>query len=92
MMNLIYKYHWHNFYREILKERLDSCKTQEKIAEKMHAKKSAVRRFKNFGGKKKHSLTFETFRKYAKALNCELRIQFFLERNKGRLKNLRKNL
>lgn len=65
-----------SFYREILKARLDSGKTQEEIAEKMNTTKSAVSRFENSGGKKKHSPTLETLRKYAKALDCELRIQF----------------
>lgn len=71
-----------SFYREILKARLDSGKTQEEIAKKMNTTKSAVSRFENSGGKKKHSPTLETLRKYAKALDCELRIQLVSRSNR----------
>ncbi len=47
-----------------------------KIAKNLHTTTSAISRLENSGGKKRHSPTIETLRKYAKALNCSLRIQF----------------
>jgi transcriptional regulator with XRE-family HTH domain len=63
-------------FGEMLKARLNAGKTQDDVAEALHTTKSAVSRLENSGGKKRHSPTIETLRKYAKALNCQLRVQF----------------
>jgi DNA-binding XRE family transcriptional regulator len=63
-------------FGEMLKARLKAGKTQEEIAKNLHTTTSAISRLENSGGKKRHSPTIETLRKYARALNCSLRIEF----------------
>jgi|SRR6185437_717549 len=63
-------------FGEMLKARLKAGKTQEDIAKNLHTTTSAISRLENSGGKKRHSPTIETLRKYARALDCSLRIQF----------------
>lgn len=63
-------------FGEMLKARLNAGKTQDDVAEALHTTKSAVSRLENSGGKKHHSPTIETLRKYATALGCQLRVQF----------------
>lgn len=63
-------------FEEMLKARLKAGKTQEEIAKSLNTTTSTISRLENSGGKKQHSPTIETLRKYAKALNCDLRIQF----------------
>ena len=63
-------------FGEMLKARLNAGKTQDDVAEALHTTKSAVCRLENSGGKKRHSPTIETLRKYARALDCQLRVQF----------------
>ena len=50
--------------------------TQEEVAELMGTKKSAIARLEASGGKKKHSPSINTLRKYAKAVNCRLVVKF----------------
>ena len=50
--------------------------TQEEVARRMGTKKSAIARLEASGGKKKHSPTISTLRKYAEAINCHLIIKF----------------
>ena len=61
---------------EMLKARLKTGKTQKDIAKSMHTSISVIGRLETGGGKHQHSPTIETLRKYAKALNCDLKIQF----------------
>lgn len=63
-------------FREMLRIRLSSGKTQEEIAQTLHTTTSAISRLENSGGKKHHSPSIATLRKYAKALGYNLKIQF----------------
>ena len=63
-------------FREMLRIRLASGKTQEDLAETLHTTTSAISRLENSGGKKHHSPSLATLRKYAKALGYHLKIQF----------------
>jgi len=63
-------------FGEMLKARLKAGKTQDEIAKKLHTTTSAISRLENSGGKNRHSPTMATLRKYAKALGCDLRVQF----------------
>lgn len=62
-------------FHEMLKARLQAGKTQEDIAKAMNTTKAAVSRLEHGGGKTKHSPNLGTLRRYAKALNCDLKIQ-----------------
>lgn len=61
---------------DLLRARLKAGKTQEEVAELMHTSKSVISRLENGGGKKKHSPSLDTLRKYAQALGYELTLQF----------------
>ena len=61
---------------EMIKARLQAGKTQEEVAKVMKTSASAVGRLETGGGKHHHSPTIQTLRKYAKALNCDLKIKF----------------
>ena len=50
--------------------------TQKQIAERMGTKVPAVARLEASGGKKHHSPSVSTLRKYAKAINCDLIVKF----------------
>lgn len=63
-------------FGEMLKARLKAGKTQEDIAKVLHTTPSAISRLENSGGKKNHSPTLETLRKYARALGCRLKVEF----------------
>jgi len=62
--------------RKAVKMRQDSGITQEDVAKAMGTTTSAIGRLETGGGKQKHSPTLATLRKYANALNCDLRLQF----------------
>ena len=62
--------------RKVVKMRYDLGKTQEEVAKVMGTTASAIGRLETGGGKQKHSPTLATLRKYAQALNCDLRLQF----------------
>ena len=64
------------FFGEMLRARLNAGKTQEDIARSLHTTTSVISRLENSGGKKHHSPTIATLRKYAEALGCHLRVQF----------------
>jgi len=61
---------------EMLKARVKAGKSQEEVARAMRTSTSVVGRLETGGGKHKHSPTIETLRKYAMALDCDLRIKF----------------
>lgn len=63
-------------FGEMLKARLAAGKTQNDIAKALHTTTSAISRLENSGGKKNHSPTLETLRKYANALGCSLKVEF----------------
>ncbi|MBP9743688.1 MAG: helix-turn-helix transcriptional regulator [Burkholderiales bacterium] len=60
---------------ELLSARLKAGKTQEEVAKLMHTTKSVVSRLEHSGGKKNHSPSVDTLRRYAQALGCKLTIQ-----------------
>lgn len=59
----------------MLAARLKAGKSQEEVAKAMKTSASVVGRLETGGGKHKHSPTLETLRKYARALNCDLKIK-----------------
>ncbi len=63
-------------FNKMLKARISAGKTQEDVAKSLNTTTSVISRLENSGGKKCHSPTLQTLRKYAKALNCDLKIQF----------------
>jgi len=74
-----------SLFHEMLKARLNASKTQDEVAQKLHTIKSAISRLENSGGKKQHSPTLEILRKYARALNRSLRVQFVpLKKGRGK--------
>ena len=49
--------------------------TQSEVAERMGTKTPAVARLESSGGKRKHSPSLSTLRRYATALGCKLEIK-----------------
>jgi len=68
-------------FREMLRIRLASGKTQAEIAKKLHTTTSAISRLENSGGRKNHSPSLSTLRKYAKALGYNLKIKFVADKS-----------
>lgn len=60
----------------MIKARLDAGKTQEDVAKKMKTTTSVVGRLETGGGARKHSPTYESLQRYARALNCDLEVRF----------------
>lgn len=60
----------------MLKARLKAGKTQDDVAKVMKTTTSVVGRLETGGGKKKHSPTIESLRRYARAVNCDLEVKF----------------
>lgn len=60
---------------ELISARLKAGKTQDQVAKAMKTTTSTVGRLETGGGKNQHSPTLETLRKYAEAINCDLRIK-----------------
>ena len=63
-------------FDEMLSARKKAGLTQEAVAQSMGTKKSAVARLEASGGKKQHSPSLNTLRKYAAAIGCRLEIKF----------------
>jgi len=61
--------------KEMIKARNKAGKTQADLAKAMHTTTSVIGRLETGGGKKQHSPTLATLRKYARALNCKLQIK-----------------
>jgi transcriptional regulator with XRE-family HTH domain len=61
---------------EMVKARLRAGKTQKDVAKAMRTTTSVVGRLETGGGKSKHSPSINTLRRYARALNCDLKIKF----------------
>lgn len=68
----------------MLNARAKAGKSQEEVAKAMKTSTSVVGRLETGGGKYKHSPTVETLRKYAIALNCDLRIKFIHHKKESR--------
>lgn len=61
-------------FDECLKARREAGLTQEDVAARMGTKAPAIARLESSGGKKKHSPSLATLRRYAEAVGCELKI------------------
>ncbi len=59
---------------ELVKARFHSGKTQEEVAKAMKTSTSVVGRLESGGGCYKHSPTLATLQRYARAINCKLKI------------------
>lgn len=62
-------------FDECLKARKRAGLTQEEIAARMGTKAPAVARIEAGGGKKRHSPSIATLRRYADAVGCKLKIK-----------------
>lgn len=56
--------------------RLNSGKTQQEVAKEMKTSTSVVGRLETGGGTHKHSPTYQSLVRYARAINCSLKISF----------------
>jgi predicted transcriptional regulator len=60
---------------ELLKARKGAGLTQEQVAKRMGTKTPAIARIESGGGRKKHSPSISTLRRYAEAVGCRLKIK-----------------
>ena len=60
---------------ELLKARKRAGLTQEQVAKRMGTKTPAIARIESGGGRKKHSPSISTLRRYAEAVGCRLKIK-----------------
>lgn len=67
-------------FREMLRIRLKTGKTQKDLAKTLNTTTSAISRLENSGGRKRHSPSLATLRNYAKALGYNVKIQFIHEK------------
>ena len=63
-------------FEEMVKARHKAHKTQADIAKAMGTTTSVIGRLETGGGKKSHSPSLSTLKRYAKAIGCELKIKF----------------
>lgn len=63
-------------YQEMIRARIEANKTQKEVADAMNTTVSVVSRIESGGGKKRHSPSIATIRKYAKAVGCKLQLRF----------------
>lgn len=64
-----------SLFDELLKARQEAGLTQVEVALRMGSKASAVARLESGGGRKKHSPSIATLRRYAEAVGCQLEIK-----------------
>lgn len=64
-----------SLFDELLKARQEAGLTQAGVAQRMGSKASAVARLESGGGRKKHSPSVATLRRYAEAVGCQLEIK-----------------
>lgn len=69
---------------KIIRLRKESGATQEEIADKMGTSTSAIGRLETNRGKHYHSPTLTTLRKYARALNYDVQLNFIPHRKISR--------
>jgi transcriptional regulator with XRE-family HTH domain len=62
-------------FDEVLKARKRTGLTQAEIAARMGTKAPAVARIEAGGGRKRHSPSIATLRRYAEAVGCKLKIE-----------------
>ncbi len=60
--------------KELVKARLEAHKTQSDVAASMGTSASVVGRLETGGGKRRHSPTLATLKRYAHAVGCELKV------------------
>jgi predicted transcriptional regulator len=60
---------------ELLKARKGAGLTQEQVPKRMGTKTPAIARIESGGGRKKHSPSISTLRRYAEAVGCRLKIK-----------------
>jgi transcriptional regulator with XRE-family HTH domain len=65
-----------NLFDTVLKARKRAGLTQAEIAARMGTKAPAVARIEAGGGRKHHSPSIATLRRYADAVGCKLKIEF----------------
>ncbi len=65
------------FFDQLVKARYQAGLTQKNVAQRMGTTATVVARLENGGGKKRHSPTIATLRKYAHAVGCRLDIRLF---------------
>lgn len=63
-----------DLFETMIKARLEAGKTQEDVAKEMKTSTSVVGRLETGGGAHKHSPTIDSIRRYARAVNCNLRV------------------
>jgi transcriptional regulator with XRE-family HTH domain len=61
-----------SLFDELLNARLAARLTQAEVAERMRTKVPAVSRLESAGGRRTHSPSLTTLRKYAEAVGCRL--------------------
>ncbi len=62
-------------FEEMIKARLAAKKTQAHVAKAMQTTTSAVGRLEAAGGKHQHSPSLATLKRYAHAVDCDLKIK-----------------
>lgn len=63
-----------SFFEQLAQARKKAGLTQEEVAQRMGTTATVVARLESGGGKKRHSPTVATLRKYARAVGCQLKI------------------
>ena len=66
---------------ELIKARKLVGKSQKEIAEQMHTSQSTVARLEGGFGRKRHSPTLDTLKRYAQAVNCKIAIKLVPKTN-----------
>jgi len=62
-------------FDELLRARMSAGLTQSEVAEIMGTKTPAIARLESGGGRKQHSPSLSTLRKYAEAVGCHVEIK-----------------
>jgi transcriptional regulator with XRE-family HTH domain len=71
-------------FDELLKARQRAGLTQAEVAIRMKTRPPAVARIEAGGGRKKHSPSITTLRRYAEAVNCKLKIELVPRYSSGK--------
>ncbi len=70
-----------NLISTMIKARQKAHKTQADVAKAMGTTTSVVGRLESGGGMKKHSPSMSSLKRYARAVDCDLRIEFVHRRS-----------
>lgn len=68
-------------FDELLRARMSAGLTQTEVAEIMGTKTPAIARLESGGGRKQHSPSLSTLRKYAEAVGCHVEIKLVQNSN-----------